>query len=282
MKRTLLAFGIVSLLLSGCVSIVEGTGRALDGSAFAEKKIAKYRTEKKTKTSAGIELTEMQGKDGERSVIITLDRFPTIKIRGSAPDGAGQFNLTRLDYLGGNTQGWNEYTMDLYGQGTITLGEASATLSIPDAAETVQISWGRIRRYDTRITGTEALTNLRNRHERILALTEWMGGIEGSPEGISLKDFDQHWKPILFPEAVSKKEKPNGWERDGDQWSRSEDIRWNTSYTERTFPELLRNIRDSGTMLRDWEEALDWVYYTYEWGRIFARLAPETALNRVK
>ena len=282
MKRTFMAFGIVSLLLGGCVSIVEGTGRALDGSAFAEKKIAKYRTEKKTKTSAGIELTEVQNKAGERSIVITLDQFPTIKIRGSAPDDTGEFNLTMLNYLGGNTQGWNEYSMDLYGQGTVSLGDTSATLSIPDAVETVQITWGRIRRYDTRITGTEALTNLRNRHERILAVTEWMASLEGAPEGLSLSSFEQHWKPILFPELASRKTKPDGWQQEGDQWNRAEDIRWNTSYTERTFPELLRNVRDSGTLLRDWEEALDWLYYTYEWDRILKQLAAETVLSKTR
>jgi len=277
-----MAFGVAPLLLAGCLSIVEGAGRALDGSAFAEKKIATYRTVKKSKTSAGMELSEMRNKAGERSVVITLDRFPTIKLRGSAPDDAGEFHLTRLDYLGGNSQGWNEYSLDLYGQGTLALSETVATLAIPNEVETVQISWGRIRRYDTRITGAEALTNLRNRHERILALTEWMASLEGSPAGISLQDFEKHWKPLLFPELVSKKTQPEGWQREGDQWARAEDIRWNAGYTERTFPELLRTIRNSGTMLRDWEEALDWIYYTYEWDRILEYLSIAMALYRVK
>jgi len=281
-RLRLAIFGIVSLLLGSCISIVENVGRALDGSAFAEKKLATYRTVKKSKTSAGIELREMQNKAGEKSVVITLDRFPTITFRGLLLDENGDFYLTALNYLGGNTQGWNEYNMELYGQGKLTLSETSATLSIPQEIEAVQISRGRIRRYDTRITGTEALTALRNRHERILALAEWMSGREGSPVGLTLKEFEKHWKPILFPELVSRKTKPAGWQQENDQWARAEDIRWNTSYTERTFPELLRPIRDSGTMLRDWEEALDWVYYTCEWDRIMEQLAAETVLNRTK
>jgi hypothetical protein len=76
---------------------MEKSGQALDGSAFAEKKVAVYRTEKKSKTSAGIELQEMQNKAGERSVIITLDKFPAIKFRGSVPDENGEFQLTSLD-----------------------------------------------------------------------------------------------------------------------------------------------------------------------------------------
>ena len=282
MKRTFMALGIACLLLGSCVSLVETTGRALDGSVFAEKKIATYRTVKKTKTSAGIELSEMQNKAGEKSVVITFDKFPTIKFRGSIPDENGEFYLTMLNYLGGSAQGWNEYSLDLYGQGTMTLSETSAMFSIPQEIETVQITWGRIRRYDTRITGTEALTALRNRHERILALTEWMNGRENPPREMDLKQFEHYWKPILFPELVSQKIKPAGWQQENDQWNKAEDIRWNTSYTERTFSELLRPIRDSGTMLRDWEEALDWVYYTYEWSVIVEQLTPETVFSRVK
>ena len=281
-RLRLMVLGIAALLLGGCVSLVENAGRVLDGSAFAEKKIAVYRTAKKSRSSEGIELREMRNKTGERSVVITLDRFPTIKIRGNAPDDSGEFSLTALDYLGGSYNGWNEYSLELYGQGTMTLGETSATMSIPQESETVQISWGRIRRYDTRITGNEALTLLRNRHERILALTEWMNSLDGSPKGLSLDDFERHWKPVLFPETVSRKKRPDDWQREDDQWVRAEDIRWNAGYTERVFPELLRNIRNSGTMLRDWEEAIGWMYYVYEWDRILGQLAEETVLGRVK
>ena len=280
--KKILSCGLTLLLLGSCVSLVEKAGQALDGSAFAEKKIAVYSASKKDGASVDMEVWEMQNKTGERSWVITLGQFPTIKIRGTAPNNWGEFSLTTLDYLGGNSHGWNEYRLDLYGQGTINLGETSATLSIPNGVEAVQLSWGRIRRYDTRIIGAEAMTNLRNRRERILALCEWMHSYPDSPEGISQKEFENYWKPVLFPEVVSKKRKPGNWEQEGDLWIKAEDIRWNTGYTERVFPELLIAIRNSGTMLRDWEEAIDWIYLEYEWERIIAQLSMETALNRKK
>jgi hypothetical protein len=263
----------------GCVSLMEKTGKALDGSAFAEKKIAVYRT-------AGMELREVQNKAGQRSVCIALEQFPTMLIRGSLPNEEGEFYLTSLDYLGGNTYGWNEFRLDLSGYGKLALNGQTATFSLSDEIESVQISAGRIRRYDTRITGTDAVTYLRNRRERIIALTEWMNApsAEGAPEkkSISRDDFEKYWKALLFPELVSKNNRPQNWQKEGDQWVRAEDIRWNSGYTERTFPEELRVIRDSGTMLRDWEEALEWIYLEYEWSRITALLAQETVLNRVK
>ncbi|MCL2127088.1 MAG: hypothetical protein FWH38_02440 [Treponema sp.] len=271
-----LSCSFIALMLPGCVSITEKAGEALDGSAFAEKNIAVYRTGKNE--LPGMEIREVRNKANESSVIITLDKFPSMKLRGSYPDGAGEFSLTRLDYLGGNTHGWNEYRLDIFGPAKLVLSGDAATFSVTGEIEKGQIEYGRIRRYDTRITGTEALSGLRNRYERITALAEWMN--TSPPPDLDLKGFEKYWKPILFPEIVPKKKSPPDWRRENDIWARSEDINWNTSYTERVFPELLRNIRNSGTLLRDWEEALDWLYIEYEWERICELLSQETVLAK--
>jgi len=279
-KFYLAAFFVIPFLYGSCASLVEKTGRALDGSAFVEKQIAVYRS---ARDADGItEVRKMRNKAGEFSVVITLKQFPAMKIRGSAPDEQGEFQLIALDYLGGNVHGWNEFRMDLSGSGNLVLGETKARLSIPDEIETVGISTGRIRRYDTRITGTEALSNLRNRHERALALAEWLNSRDNLPVFNDCDEFEQYWKPVLFPEIASKRKRPEGWRQENDQWIRAEDIRWNTGYTERTFPELLWTIRNSGTMLRDWEEAIEWIYIEYEWNRIRELLARETFIDKKK
>jgi hypothetical protein len=264
------------LLWGNCASLVEKTGGFLDGSSRAEKNLSVYRTVRKNGADMGI--TEVRTKAGTRSVIITLEQFPMIKIRGSAPDGQGEFYLTSLDYLGGSPHGWNEYRLDIAASGNLVLGESTATLSIADEIITVEISSGRIRRFDTRITGNEALASLSNRRKRILALTEWME----APHDLNRDDFEKYWKPVLFPELVSRKKRPEGWRQEGDNWVRAEDIRWNSSYTERVFPEELWAIRDSGTMLRDWEEAFEWIYVEYSWNRITELLSRETVLNKAK
>jgi hypothetical protein len=270
-------FFSVFLLCTGCSSLVEKAGRALDGSAFAEKKVAVYR-------SPALAMQQMRSKAGEHSLLITVGKFPTMKIRGSAPDEQGEFTITSLDYLGGSPHGWNEYRLDLSGTGNLVLGETTATLSFADEIETVGISAGRIRRYDTRITGTEALTSLRNRRERLLALAEWMNSPENPAAKVcdSQREFEKYWKPVLFPEIAAKRKRPQDWRQEGDRWVRAEDIRWNASYTERIFPEALRPIRDSGTMLRDWEEAIDWIFIECEWPRITETLLGETVLQKQK
>jgi len=276
--------GIISLLFGSCSSLVEKTGQALDGSAFAEKQIAVYRTARNAGGGFGgvVEIRVMRNKAGESSIVITLEQFPAMNIRGAPPDDKGEFQIIAMDYRGGNIHGWNEYRLNLAGSGNLVLGETTAKLSVPAEIETVGISSGRIRRYDTRITGTDALSSLRNRHERILALAEWLNSRDNPPSFNSCDAFDEYWKPVLFPEMVKKKKKPADWRQKNDLWVRAENIRWNTSYTERVFPEELRPIRNSGTMLRDWEEAVDWIYIEYEWSRIRELLAREILLDRKK
>ena len=268
---TILSFII---LLSSCVSVMEKAGRVVDGSAFEEKRIAQY-------SGSSLEVTVVENRAGEQSVKITLDNFPMMALRGSMPDENGGFFLTSLEYLAGNVQGWNEYSMDILGEGSLVLG-SYAVLELNEEIETVQITAGRIHRYDTRIVGSDALTSLRNRNERITATVEWMTSIEDSPQGQTIEDFERHWKPVLFPEIVSNRNRPADWLREGDTFQRAEDIRWNTGYTERVFSEELAPVRDSGTLLRDWEEALSWIYLKYEWENIRYILSRPITLQSIK
>jgi hypothetical protein len=268
---------MVPLMFVGCISLVEKTGQVLEGSAFAEKKIAVYRATKKAGAAADMEIRIVEDKAGVRSVIIIPGEFPEIKIRctvllngniGTASCEQGELYLTSLDYLGGNVHGWNEYRLELSGTGSLHLDEKTAVLSIQEEIATLQISSGRIRDFDSRITGNEALTRLRNRRERITVLVEWMKQQENVPENLNRKEFERYWKPVLFPEMVSKRKQSEGWQQEGDNWIRGLDIRWNSGYTERVFPETLWEIRNSGTLLRDWEEALAWIYLEHEWKRL--------------
>jgi len=274
---------IFVLLFGGCVSVMEKAGRAFDGSASAEKKVSVYRADKKKGSAEDMAVTVIKNKMSEKSVLITIDKYPMMRLRGSMPDENGAFSLNSLEYLSGSYHGWNEYSMEIMGSGSLSLGE-TCVLEISGEIEQIQISSGRIHRYDTRLTGAQALTSLRNRNERIIAATAWMAAFD-VPEKQTIediKDFESFWKPILFPELVSKKKRPDGWLKEGDIFVKNEDVRWNTGYTERTFKEDLYPVRNSGTMLRDWEETLSWIYLTYEWENIKEILSNKTVLQSVK
>ena len=273
--RTSFIFSAALLLLSGCVSLMEKTGQILDGSAFAEKSLSLYRASQEK-----MEISVVENRDGDRSLIIVIEKFPMMKIRASMPDQQGNFYFLSLEYLAGSVHGWNEYSLELLGAGSLDLS-GNAILSVNEEIEPVQITAGRIHSYDTRITGGEALTSLRSRRERISSLVEWMASVN-IPQGSNIDEFEKNWKPVLFPETVSAKKRPDGWLRDGDLFTRADSIRWNTGYTNRVFPEELRPVRDSSTLLRDWEEALSWIYLEYEWESIAELLSRRIILLKVR
>jgi hypothetical protein len=274
---------IFVLLFAGCISVMEKAGRTIDGSASSEKKVSVYRAYKTKGAVEDMAVTVIKNKKSEQSILITMDKYPMMRLRGSMPDENGEFSLNSLEYLSGSVHGWNEYSMKILGAGSLSFGE-NCVLEINDDIEQIQISAGRIQRYDTRITGAEALTSLRNRNERIIATTSWMAAFD-APEKktiYGIEDFEIFWKPILFPEMVSKKKRPDGWLKEGDVFVKAEDIRWNTGYTARAFLEELQPVRNSGTMLRDWEETLSWIYLTYEWENIKEILSNKIVLQSVK
>jgi hypothetical protein len=279
-----------ALLAGGCTSfipgVVEQAGRALDGSAFAEKTLTRYQSRKagdgKKKAKVESEVREMMNTQGDVSLVILLAEFPAIRFRGSEPAGNGDFYLTGLEYLGGNVSGWNEFTLELSGAGTFVKTGDTATLRFSGPPEPVQISSGKIRRSDTRITGSEALTGLRNRYERILALTAWMREREGVPAFTGYKAFEAYWRAVLLPETVRAKRRPPEWNKDGGRRVWAEDIGWNTAYTERLFPEELRPLRDSGALLRDWEEAVEWIYFEYSREKIGGYFSGGIVMQRIK
>jgi hypothetical protein len=285
---------LLILTLNACVSLVENAGKMLDGSAFAEKTLAVYENRE---TDFGVRVSRKLVKpEGPEYLLIEFDAFPTLGIRASAPDKDHRIVLETLEFLSPNQDGWNEFSRELSGEGRFKDEYYVAFLSLREAPEVLDISAGRIRRNSARITGDAALTFLRNRQERIDTLTVWMASYlethAPSRRFADQKAFEDFWAPVLFPEMVKAKKRPPEWtaatsggRRQG-RWQRGEDINWSVDYTEALFPEgpmdSLRPVRDSGTLLRDWEEALPWIFYQFEWDAIMASLLPETRLSKVR
>jgi len=271
---------IILILICGCTGFVETAGQVLDGSAFTENTISHYRSYSKYGAPYDINIEIVENKDKEKSLLITIEQFPMIKFRGTLPENDGTFYFTSLEYLAGSTHGFNEYKAELYGSGQLILREIS-TIEILEHPLQAQITNGRIQRYDTRYTGSDAVSAMRNRHDRITSLVEWMQK-DAYITGQSIKEFEKYWKPVLFPEMVINNKRPEGWRQEGDIFITTQDINWNTSYTDRVFPAELNPVRNSGTLLRDWEEALSLIYLEYEWENLFNVLSKKIILYKIK
>jgi hypothetical protein len=269
---------LVCIFCTACASLVENAGRALDGSAFAEKSLALYHTE--SKKGVGAEFLR-RNSDGLEFIGVSLDNMPGLRINISLPAEDGRFNLLWLDFFTSHLDGWNEFSMDAVGGGFFRRERDTAVVRFEGSAEAVAITGGKIRRRETRLSGEDALTALRAREERIRALAQWMKERGGAPEFSVWEDFEAYWKPFVLPELLPARERPANWNT-ASQMRRAEDIYWNMDYTRAVFPENLWEVRDSGTLLRDWEEAGRWLYFVYQWESLFGFLAGETHLVRIE
>jgi hypothetical protein len=288
-------FAGFALLTAGCVSMAEAGGRVLDGSAFAEKTLAVYREEPKR----GTRVDRLRDKTGQESIVISIDPAPNLRIRCSLPDGEGNFWVNSLDFLSPNYNGWNEFSLELSGGGSFVEapspdGGQRAVLQLRGPLETLDIKEGKIRRGSARLSGAAALTALRNRRERILVLARWMEERSGFSDSTDPKDpadladsreFEAHWKPLLFPELSKPKDRPAAWaavDTDAGEWVLGEDVRWSAAYTQALLPEALWPVRNSGTLLRDWEEAAVWIRLEFEWNTIVKYLSRTIELAKIK
>jgi hypothetical protein len=267
-------------LWSGCSSLVNLGGRALDGSAFNEKTLTRYRSLAKEGLGE-LELREVLPKEGNSYFTVSPGLMPALVFVGSAPQ-AGSFRLDSLRFLSPNLVGWNEFTRELSGGGLLRVEGDRAVLRLEGPVDPLDINGGKIRQKDTRLSGEQALQALRNREDRIAALTQWMHSRERVPAFTGQREFEKYWKPILFPELVSRRKRPETWSETGALWARAEDVRWNLSYTEMLFSGELQKIRNSGTLLRDWDEAAAWIYLEYEWDKIISLLGEEIQFIKIK
>jgi hypothetical protein len=279
---------------------MEKTGRVLDGSAFAEKTESVYGNEEAGFAGRGVRVSRRRINAQDREyILIEFAAFPTLKLRASPPDKNNRIVLESLEFFSPNQNGWNVFSREISGAGRFKDEWYAAFLSIPRPPELLDISGGRILRNGVRVSGDEALAALRNRGERVDALVLWMAArLEGEgpfPGFENQGAFEKFWTPILFPETIPAKRRPPVWanaagngrggRRQG-RWQRGEDIFWSVDYTEALFPpgpaESLRPVRNSGTLLRDWEEALPWIFYQFEWDAIIGSLSSEIRLVKTK
>jgi hypothetical protein len=268
MRRIFLLLGGL-VFLGGCSTLVQKSGDFLDRAGG--KTLETYRsTEKDKKVRTEVRRVLIDGV--EEILEIENASLPGFRLRSAPPLENGTIEFRSLEFLSSHYFGWNEFTLELFGTGSFTAGGNTALLKIAEPPERVQLREGRVRLKESRLASDEALTSLRNRRERILALTEWMEGVEGVPAFAGLEAFETYWKPRLFPELVSKKKRPPEWSAGDGDFVRADGVRWNRDYTRRVFPEGLRGYRDSAALLRDWEEGAAWIYLEYAWDSIIASL----------
>jgi len=212
-----------------------------------------------------------------------------VELRGSArriegPEGAEawEIELEEISYFRNWTRGWTEAKVEAFGTLRLTLTAGAWKAEVLEKPAIGTVRGAKVRYMDTFLSDDQALRAVANRMERIKAATAFRreNGDDAwfvRPEKktrffglVSYPGYAEAYGPRFFPERYGypKGSAPVGPRRKGD------DLYWDTGYTRSVFPEQLWEVRDSGTLYRDWEEAIGLWFLADQWATFWERAFP--------
>lgn len=186
-------------------------------------------------------------------------------------DGSWTVEAEKLEWFSNWHEGWSEAVIMV--SGTLIVSETDSGWHVR-AESPVRADYaasGAIRYRDTRLTGEDGSDAISRRINRISAAVEFLSDALESEEyprftvekrKVREQTFEYRAGQLLFPEqygypaGTAKSENRNA-------YTRGEGIRWDTGYSEKQIPENLREVRNTGTLYRDWEETGELFYYIY-------------------
>lgn len=171
--------------------------------------------------------------------------------------------LERLDWFNNWQDGWTEASVPLEGKLLLTEADGSWTASKIEKPVPARTISAQIRHRNTIIEGNQAADLFDRRLERVRAAAAWLAAEENFSPADGNEFFALAGK-VMFPEEYGYAE---GYDRPAENadFASGEGMKWNRTYSERSIPEHLREVRDSGTLWRDWEESRELFYIAYTW-----------------
>jgi hypothetical protein len=258
----------------------------LTGCATVEKKLVVDKNE----SGFASKLSFMTNDKGEKWMELTSSLIDPAVISGEySTDESGDlvFDIKKLRFYTSWVNGWTEGEYNAIGKLKFHSGDGGAHCTVIDKFEIGEIEKGTIRFYDDFLMGEKGLDAVRNRFDRIQAVNSYLktkgfrefynhAWLDKKPDRISFKSGTLKF---LFPElainsALTGKDVSSDLKITNPlkEISLKETVAWNKLYTQKTFPDNLKEVRNSGTMLRDYEEALKLFYMDYNMDYYFGKV----------
>ncbi len=213
------------------------------------------------------------------------------RLQGSAralPEGGWQLQAETLRWFTNWAEGWTEAGFVMSGEMLIARDGELWRLSVPTAVVWEYPESATIRYRDTILYGEPALSVFRRRWDRVSAVVPLLQSALGEDEYPLYKakkraqrgsSFFAQAGRFLLPEVYGlpsggKLPRPLPIDR-----SRAEGRIWNRAYSREFFPESLREIRDTGTVYRDWEESAELFFALYNRDALAAERSVEVLIE---
>lgn len=237
-----LAIAILTAILAACASTPRGKGEVV----MVATSVAP--------TEAGTLECEIALNPGSRTRF-----FGQAERNGS---GGAVMAVERVRWFNNWRDGWTE--ADIAAAGTLLLSEGTDgkwRISPQGAIVLDRATKASIRYRDTFLSGDEATDLLNRRLGRVAVAVGFLA--ESLPRAADFKSFERAAGTALFPEIYGYPEGSQSSPATKENRRKGEGYAWDTAYSAARVPEALREVRDTGTLYRDWEESTELFYYLY-------------------
>jgi hypothetical protein len=220
---------------------------------------------------------------GTHPFSLTGPAFGKAKLTGYAEsDGSGGWVLSvdTLKWFSNWSNGWTDADFLVLGTLTLTPGETGWKLAATEIPVIESLREGSIRYKDKIVYGDNAVKMITNRWYRLEAAAEYLR--EKLPAAWydyryrkikKGESFETAAREVLFPEVYGYPAGKTAAPRAPGNYVRGEYLSWDTLWTKENFPEHLREVRDAGTLFRDYEEMSPFLYLMYLWPTLWKEQA---------
>ncbi len=191
----------------------------------------------------------------------------------SFPDEKKTLSIESFHWFENWNDGWTEASFSASGILSLDKNDGSGNSSVLEKPVIEYPASATIRYRDTIIEGDEGLKQAGNRWNRISAASVLLKAefASGFP---SIKEFRKQAGKFLFPEVYGYQTSYAKTKATKENRVYAEDFTWDLDYSNAVLPADFREIRNSGTLFRDWEEGSELFYLAYGWDRIFSNTGP--------
>ena len=207
------------------------------------------------------------------SVTLSLARDTKITFTGTADeptaDGETVMRVEDIYWFDNWHDGWTEATVACTGKISATRDGNSWRVRVIEPVVFARVTEAGIRYRDALVLDSEARSLLERRLLRIRSACDFLRTALGAKEFALYDSGEKEHRALTFRHAAGTLLFPEvygyapGLETAGSRYVSGEGLRWDATYSERSLPAELREVRDTGTLWRDWEETGRMFYYIY-------------------
>lgn len=185
----------------------------------------------------------------------------------SSPDGRKTLTVESFRWFDNWHDGWTEARIAASGIVILEKKDDGWTVAPQERPVLEYVENATVRHRDTIIERDDGLRRFSWRYDRIAAVSGFLKTVlqDETPDPAAFRtEAGKYLFPEVYGHAVRRESRSEG----KVDRVKAEGISWDTRYTADAFPAEFAEVRNTGTLYRDWVESADLFYVLYVWDQL--------------